>query len=81
MKPVPFEGCNVILSSPGCYDVPALKDEGGFTTLWTFTNEERIAIAEGCDLVFSMASHGWPPVGMGVRAKDGTIVGDAIRKG
>jgi len=81
MKPIPFPAVNCKLIAPGCFDVPAHRDAEGYVTVWTFTDEERAAVAAGADLSFAIAGHMWPPVGMGIIGPDNKIIGQDIREG
>ncbi|MCP1539972.1 hypothetical protein [Methylorubrum extorquens] len=76
MRTIHFDGANVRLKPPAdwdaaknglCLTIYGLRDKerGTFATVWTFTDEERAAIAAGHNLVMSTVG-GFPPTAMSV---------------
>lgn len=80
MKPVLFEGHDVVLGAPSdwdaerdgpCSGLPVKRDKGRCISCWEPSSEERAAIAAGANIYLSVFSgRTQPPVGLIVGRPD-----------
>lgn len=72
MKPIVFEGHDIVLGAPTgwdaetdgeCIGLPIMRDKGACTSCWELTDDERAAIAGGAHLYLRVVSgDSQPPV-------------------
>lgn len=66
--PLRTPSCNITLTAPGCYDVPAFRGDGFFSSWWRPSPEALAAMNAGVPFKLTMLSDGWPPVRLEVDA-------------
>lgn len=75
MKPVLFEGHDVVLGAPKnwnaekqgeCIGLPVMRERDGYLSCWELTDDERKAIAAGANVWLKIVGDGHPPVWIAV---------------
>lgn len=70
MKPLLFEGHDIVLGAPDgwdaskhgeCSGLPIMRDQGACISMWELTVEERAAIAAGANVILSVYSGNTQP--------------------
>ena len=62
MKPVDFEGTNIVLVASGCDSIPAMQGHGQIISTWELSPEEARRLYLGGHVRLSVLGGAHPPV-------------------